>query len=151
MTAQYVYCDPKTEETCYDEWYNAVSCSLISEGGCPCPGDQIKCDADLANGCVGWCTEVCCDWDNEYACWDSKVCVKYGDPCPCPRDKRECYPGTGVCSSICCDDITEETCYGRDGVHASSCAKVRLSLQFFGVFFNFTFLNGLGSFYNKVC
>ena len=147
-----MYCDPKIEDTCYDESFKAVSCSLISEGGCPCPTGQSRCDADLANGCVGWCTEVCCDWTNEYVCEGSKECAKHGDPCPCPDGKKECYPGSAVCSSICvdCDDSTEETCYGREGT-ASSCAKVRLSLQFFGVFFNFTFLNGLGSFYNKVC
>lgn len=31
-----VKCDIKTEETCFDDWYKAKSCSLISDGGCPC-------------------------------------------------------------------------------------------------------------------
>ena len=146
-----MYCDPKTEETCYDKWYNAVSCSLISEGGCPCPSGQFRCDADLANGCVGWCTEVCCDWTNEYACWDLKECAKYEDGCPCHKDQTECFPGSGVCSSVCCDDSTEETCYGPDGITASSCAKVSLSLQCFVVFFCHIFLNALGSINTTVC
>lgn len=124
-----MYCDPRTEETCYDESYNAVSCSLISEGGCPCPEGLLRCGADLANGCVGWCTDVCCDWATEYGCYPSKVCAKYdGDGCPCPEDQQECLIGSGVCSSICCDS-DEESCYGPDGYTVSSCAKVRLSLE----------------------
>jgi hypothetical protein len=149
-TTPYVFCNPKIEETCYDEWGKAVSCSLISEGGCPCPTGQFRCDADLANGCVGYCTDVCCDLNNEYACrGSSKECVKLGDPCPCPEGKKECSPGTGVCSTVCCDEWTEVTCYGRDGM-ASSCAKVSLSLlQCFDVYFYFNFLNTLGSIRKK--
>jgi len=62
-----VSCGSKTEETCYDKWYKPVSCSLMSEGGCPCPEGTERCGADPANGCVGYCTDVCCDWTkNEY-------------------------------------------------------------------------------------
>ncbi len=149
-----MYCDPKTEETCYDEWYKAVSCSLISEGGCPCPEGQFRCNADLANGCVGWCTDLCCDWANEYACTDSKVCVKYdGDGCPCSEGQMECYPGAGVCSSICsCGDSSiEETCYAPDGMTISSCAKVSLSLLCFIVFIEFIFINAPCSVYLTDC
>ena len=126
-----MHCDPKTEETCYDESYNPVSCSPISEGGCPCPEGLFRCGADLANGCVGWCTDVCCeDWATEYVCYDLKVCAKYGgDGCPCPEGQEECIPGDGVCSSVCCDYETEETCYGPDGYTASYCKKVRISLE----------------------
>ncbi|KAL3775862.1 hypothetical protein ACHAW5_010156 [Stephanodiscus triporus] len=117
-----VSCDPKTEETCYDETYTtAVSCALISDGGCPCPEGQERCGADLANGCVGWCTDLCCDWTNEYACYGDinfKACATYGDGCPCPEGQSECY--LGFCSNACCDMSTEEYCYGPD--NTSFCA-----------------------------
>ena len=123
-------CDLKTEETCYDETYTkAVSCSLISDGGCPCPQGQERCGADLENGCVGWCTDICCDWINEYACYDLKVCAKVEDGCPCPEGRTECYPGAGVCSDVCCESSTEEQCYGSDNT-PSFCAPVSLFLVF---------------------
>ena len=119
-------CDHKTEETCYDETYTkAVSCSLISDGGCPCPKGQERCGADLENGCVGWCTDVCCDWTNEYACYDLKVCAKIEEGCPCSEGRKECYPGVGVCSDVCCESSTEEQCYGSD--NTSFCAPVSFS------------------------
>ena len=128
---------------CYDESYNAVLCLLISEEGCPCPEGQVRCNADLVNGCVGYCTaDVCCDWTTEYVCHDSKVCAKYdGDGCPCADDQMECFPGAGVCSSICCDSTIDETCYGSDGYTVSSCAKVRLSPEIVFAHSLFSFLN----------
>jgi len=122
-TKTFVSCDLKTEETCYDETYTkAVACSLISDGGCPCPQGQERCGADLENGCVGWCTDICCDWINEYACYDLKVCAKIEDGCPCPEGRQECYPGVGVCSDVCCESSTEEQCYGSD--NTSFCAPI---------------------------
>ena len=44
---QDVCCDEQTEETCYgydyvlDTSYN--TCALIADGGCACPGNQVKC------------------------------------------------------------------------------------------------------------
>jgi hypothetical protein len=124
-----VSCNLKTEEICYDETYTkAVSCSLISDGGCPCPQGLERCEADLENGCVGYCTDICCDWINEYACHDLKVCAKIEDGCPCPEGRVECFPGDGVCSDSCCDLSTEELCYGSNDT--SFCAPVSLSRMF---------------------
>jgi hypothetical protein len=136
-----VSCDPKTEETCYDEWHTkAVSCALISDGGCPCPEGQERCDADLANGCVGECTDLCCDWTYEYACygsyWDGdinfKACGTYKDGCPCPDGQTECHHG--FCSDACCDMSTEQLCHGPD--NTSICVPVSLPRECFVVLFN---------------
>ncbi len=122
-------CDLKTEEICYDETYTkAVSCSPFSLGGCPCPQDQERCGADLENGCVGWCADICCDWTKEYVCYGLKVCTKIEDGCPCPEGWKECYPGAGVCSDVCCDSSTEEQCFGSN--NTSFCALVSLSCMF---------------------
>jgi len=129
----FVGCDFRTEETCYDEWYKAVSCSLISDGGCPCLEGTERCGADPANGCLGYCTTVCCDWaQNEYACynynpysWPTYTEVSCGtieDGCSCPEGQTECIKGQGFCSNACCDQATEEHCYGPN--NTSFCAKL---------------------------
>ncbi len=128
---EYVSCDSKTEETCYDEWYTPVSCSLISEGGCPCPEGTERCGADPANGCVGYCTDVCCDWTkNEYACYEAwqpytvatGFCATIEDGCSCPEGQTECIKGQGFCSNACCDQTLEEHCYGPN--NTSFCASI---------------------------
>ena len=122
-----VSCDYKTEETCYDEWYKPVSCSLMSEGGCPCPEGTERCNADLANGCVGYCTDACCDWNNEYTCFEAwqpntGFCATFEDGCSCPKGQTECIKGQGFCSNACCDLTLEEHCYGPN--NTSFCAKI---------------------------
>ena len=122
-----VSCDSKTEETCYDEWYKPVSCSLMSEGGCPCPEGTERCNADLANGCVGYCTDACCDWNNEYTCFEAwqpntGFCATFEDGCSCPKGQTECIKGQGFCSNACCDLTLEEHCYGPN--NTSFCAKI---------------------------
>ena len=127
-TTSFVSCDLRTEETCYDEWHTAVSCSLISDGGCPCPEGTERCGADPANGCVGYCTDVCCDWtQNEYACYEAwqphtGFCATIEDGCSCPEGQTECIKGQGFCSNACCDQATEEHCYGPN--NTSFCAKI---------------------------
>ncbi len=103
-------------------------CLLVSGGGCPCPQDQQRCGADLENSCVGWCTDLCCNWTNEYVCYDLKVCATIENGCPCPEGQKECYPGAGVCSDVCCDSSTEEQCYGSKDM--SFCAPVSFSCMF---------------------
>ena len=113
----FVSCDSKTEETCWDNNFKPVSCSLISKGGCPCPEGTERCDADPANGCAGYCTDVCCDWTTEYACYESwqpntGFCAAIEDGCSCPEGQTECIKGQGFCSNACCDQNLEEHCYG---------------------------------------
>ena len=120
-------CDPKTEETCYDDaWSKAISCSLISDGGCPCPEGLVRCDADLANGYVGYCTGVCCDWKkNEYHCYEGNglfSCGTFEEGCTCPEGQNECDKHSGFCSNVCCDYRREEHCYGPN--NTSVCAKI---------------------------
>ena len=122
-------CDPRTEDTCYDDLGKAISCSLISDGGCPCREGLVKCNADLANGYAGYCTAVCCDWKkNEYYCFGGGGqaftdlgCGTIKDGCACPEGQQECIKNDGFCSDVCCDHDSEEYCYGPN--NTSVCAK----------------------------
>eukprot|EP01082_Thalassiosira_pseudonana_P006863 g14965.t1 g14965 contig21:262136-264265(+) len=120
-------CDYETEETCYDENYNAESCAPYADGGCPCPSGEERCGA--YEGYLGYCTSVCCPDDSE-TCFDEnhkpESCAPYADGgCPCPSGEERCgaYEGyLGYCTSdVCCDYETEETCYDEN-YNAESCA-----------------------------
>ena len=130
-------CDIKTEESCWDDM-KVISCSLISDGGCPCPKGLVQCN-------TGFCEEVCCDSDNEYTCYEGgqneyisynkggqtntvefnstkDFCGTIEDGCACPEGQQECGKLSGFCSNVCCDRGSEEHCYGPD--NTSYCAKI---------------------------
>jgi hypothetical protein len=135
-TLEELECNIMTEEMCFDDWFNAISCSLISDGGCPCREGYVRCGADLANGNVGYCTEACCDLENEYICSEDLqppdtggifkptkfFCGTIEDGCACPEGQQECVELSGFCSNVCCDQVSEEHCYGPD--NTSYCAKI---------------------------
>jgi len=128
-----VCCDDATEETCYNDEWNAESCKAIAEGGCPCPEGEVKCGADEMYGYPGYCSAVCCDDATEETCyddeWNAESCAPIGEGCPCAGEGEErCgvdetfgYPG--YCTTACCDEATEETCYNDDR-DAESCAAI---------------------------
>lgn len=111
-------CDLATQETCYDENFYPVSCANISDGGCDCPLGEVKCGA--FKGYAGYCTPVCCDFLSEDTCYNETTsepsfCVKISEGgCPCPPDQIRCGVSDfsiGYCTDVCCDWVTEETCY----------------------------------------
>jgi len=81
-------CDWKTEETCYDDNWNAESCTSISDGGCPCAAGEQKCG--MMDDWAGWCSaEACplsCDWQTEETCYDASwtvtSCAPKSEGCP---------------------------------------------------------------------
>ena len=109
-------CDWTSEETCYDENYNAVDCVPYADGGCPCPEGQERCGA--YEGYAGYCVEpeFCCESDEEI-CYDDFYnptgCVAISDGgCPCPEGETKCdavpeWNITGYCTDICCSDEEE--------------------------------------------
>jgi len=122
------------EEACYGDDGNAESCAAIANGGCPCSEGEQKCGGD-GEYWSGYCAAVCCDdvYSEETCYNDSGVaisCAPYEEGgCPCPEGQQKCgedYPYFfGYCSTstVCCDYLTEETCYDDSGV-ASSCAPI---------------------------
>ena len=126
-----VCCDPATEETCYDDNYDPISCEAITDGGCPCPEGEEKCNADPENGNVGWCAKLCCDSETEEMCFDENYdpisCAAIADGgCPCPEGEERCGANEasgylGYCAKVCCKD-SEEICY--DNYDPISCAAI---------------------------
>ncbi|KAL7465812.1 hypothetical protein ACHAXS_006131 [Conticribra weissflogii] len=125
-----ICCDPLTEETCYSQnTGQPESCSSFADGGCPCPHGQFKCG--VMEGYPGYCASKCCDQSVEEACMDAftgevKSCALIADGgCPCPDGLVKCgvFEGySGYCTEVCCDEITEETCYSDITGHVESCA-----------------------------
>lgn len=73
-------CCGEGEQTCYDDNYDASSCALIEEGGCPCPEGQVKCGG--TDDWAGYCTETCCDPTSEETCYGAngaKTCRKIAE------------------------------------------------------------------------
>lgn len=125
-----ICCDDEAgEETCYDENYNPTGCSLVSEGGCPCPEGEVKCGGN--DWYAGTCTTLCCEEDEE-TCYDDSFnpteCIAISDGgCPCPEGEEKCnampewnYPGW--CVEECCT-IDQETCFDDD-TGAQTCADI---------------------------
>jgi len=123
-------CDIVTEEICLDGEGVIESCAAFSEGGCPCPEGQQKCDwpgalANITNH-PGYCANACCDFSTEQAChdedWNLESCAAYEDGgCPCPEGEEKCtfgatdILGQGVCldPAVCCDLVNgEKPCLG---------------------------------------
>mmetsp|Transcript_20760 Transcript_20760/g.39422 ORF Transcript_20760/g.39422 Transcript_20760/m.39422 type:complete len:882 (+) Transcript_20760:148-2793(+) len=126
-----VCCDDSIEETCYSNaTWEAESCALISEGGCPCEDGEVKCEASL--GFTGYCTDLCCNQPKEEMCYSEDVdyCALISDGgCPCPDGKVKCdndqfYGYSGSCETVCCDETIEETCYSDVTDEAESCALI---------------------------
>eukprot|EP00569_Conticribra_weissflogii_P006955 CAMPEP_0171333602 /NCGR_PEP_ID=MMETSP0878-20121228/4101_1 /TAXON_ID=67004 /ORGANISM="Thalassiosira weissflogii, Strain CCMP1336" /LENGTH=327 /DNA_ID=CAMNT_0011834549 /DNA_START=81 /DNA_END=1064 /DNA_ORIENTATION=+ len=123
-----VHCDIATEETCYsnDGNYTPEYCAKLSEGGCPCDSDEVKCGYGKYSS--GYCTSICCDPLTEETCYDGKLnpveCKKFGEGgCGCSNTKKKkqkqvrcgfSKTNPGYCADVCCDEITEETCMGDD-------------------------------------
>jgi len=95
-----VTCNWQREETCYDDNWNAVSCSLISEGGCPCKEGQSKCGAmEDPEPYAGYCYDgecpLTCDWMTEETCYDDNwvavgcSLISEGG-CPCKEGEIKC-------------------------------------------------------------
>jgi hypothetical protein len=42
----------------FDKW-EPLNCVAMSDGGCPCPYNQVKCG--LTEFYPGYCSDVCCD------------------------------------------------------------------------------------------
>jgi hypothetical protein len=111
-------CDIMTEDTCYDEITSEPSyCAKISEGGCPCPSGQVRCGMNEYS--IGYCTDVCCDWEYEETCYN-------------PRTRRsKCARiEEGGCATqsnnvITCNSDTEETCYDNE-TNPISCAPLEV-------------------------
>mmetsp|Transcript_1290 Transcript_1290/g.2868 ORF Transcript_1290/g.2868 Transcript_1290/m.2868 type:complete len:842 (-) Transcript_1290:261-2786(-) len=127
-----VCCDENTEETCYSRITGyAESCALLSEGGCPCPDGEIKCEGH--DNKIGYCTKVCCDESIEETCFsiftgeaDSCALIIDGG-CPCADGEIKCGVTdaySGYCTSVCCDDLIEETCFSEYTGLAESCALI---------------------------
>jgi len=130
-------CDSKTEEFCYeyDDGYSNPHtnqyCKAIADGGCPCPGDQVRCGADLEMNITGWCTDICCNSNTEEQCYDPPSCAPIVDGgCSCPAGQERCGANlalnyTGWCTDVCCDQITEEFCYNYTGCLSNQyCAAI---------------------------
>jgi hypothetical protein len=49
-------------------------------------------------------------------------CGTIKDGCTCPEGQKECGKLSGFCSNVCCDQASEEHCYGPD--NTSYCAKI---------------------------
>lgn len=138
-----VNCNYYQEETCWDDNWNAVGCALISEGGCPCKGDQVKCGAVPDDNYAGYCTDapcpLTCNWRTHETCYDDNwVAVSCANitegGCPCKGGQVKCgaqldsqYPYAGWCQDgpcpLTCNWETEESCYDENWV-VQSCAKV---------------------------
>jgi hypothetical protein len=130
LLQDHVDCDWGTEETCYDNDFNPSSCSLISEGGCPCSEGEIKCGG--SEFWSGYCVkaEMCCDDNSEEMCFNedgTTSCAEFsyqGGGCPCWKGQIKCgadeeWDSPGYCSfgSVCCD-------YETEGVYNSMCICV---------------------------
>lgn len=86
-------CDIMTEEPCFsDDASFEPYCALISDGGCPCKLDEVRCEVSQYS--IGYCADVC----------------------PCPDGEVRCgaFEGfEGICTTICCAE-SEETCYDEN-------------------------------------
>ncbi|KAL7466632.1 hypothetical protein ACHAXS_006928, partial [Conticribra weissflogii] len=124
-----VCCDDSFEETCYSNaTWEAESCALISEGGCPCQDGEVRCEASL--GDAGYCTDLCCNQPREEMCYSNEgdYCALISDGgCPCPDGTVKCdasYGYSGSCQKVCCDEYIEETCYSDFTGEMESCALI---------------------------
>ena len=113
-----VCCDIMTEDTCFDEETSEPSfCAKITDGGCPCPSGQVKCGVNQYS--IGYCTDVCCDWESEETCYNPRT-----------RRSRCARINEGGCGNeniepISCNPDTEETCYDAES-NPISCAPVEV-------------------------
>jgi len=81
----------------------------------------------------GYCTKVCCDESIEETCFsiftgeaDSCALIIDGG-CPCADGEIKCGVTdaySGYCTSVCCDDLIEETCFSEYTGLAESCALI---------------------------
>ena len=92
----------------------------LSDGGCPCPEGQKKCDAGM------------CDMIHIYHHWwpFSLLLLSFTAPISSPTLLCISDPWIGMtsyyCAMVCCNIITEETCsyYDKDGNFGQYCALV---------------------------
>lgn len=113
-----ICCDIMTEDTCFDEKTSEPAyCAKISDGGCPCLPGQVRCGVNQYS--IGYCTDVCCDWETEETCYNprtgrSRCALRNGGGC----DAASVEP-------VRCNADTEETCYDEDS-NPSSCAPIEV-------------------------
>ncbi|KAL7489518.1 hypothetical protein ACHAW6_015195 [Cyclotella cf. meneghiniana] len=119
-------CNLLTEQPCFDEYWNIISCAPYAEGGCKCPPGQQRCGANAIF--IGYCASLCCDHETEYSCWEMTENFKFDVTscsdtlvgCLCPEGQTKCgYDKTpsGLCSPVCCDANTEVFCSKFDGTN----------------------------------
>jgi hypothetical protein len=111
-----VCCDIMTEHTCYNETNTeALYCAKISEGGCPCQSGQVRCEVSQYS--IGYCTDVCCDWEVEETCYNPRT-----RRTKCARINEGGCKHQSIDQIISCNPDTEETCY--DDKIPTSCAPI---------------------------
>ena len=151
-----VCCEWGKQEKCHERNDNDgrwdVWCQDVSEGGCPCPDGEIRCEDDNYSQDVdniamwqrrprsghrlnpgGHCAPICCDSNVEQTCYDENYepyyCALIEDGgCPCPEGQERCGGDdgwAGTCTEVCCDD-DETTCYDDEG--NKSCSTTGCSL-----------------------
>lgn len=131
-------CCADDEEECYGDWFydpplfnyddeiwdwdwRPLECKPIAEGGCPCPGDKVKCDADPESNFAGYCMDECCTDDQEECNdGDKQTCADFASGgCPCTEEGEiKCGASetwAGICQQpeYCCAD-DEQLCYTTD-------------------------------------
>ncbi|KAL3783211.1 hypothetical protein HJC23_013554 [Cyclotella cryptica] len=117
-------CDFMTEEPCFDEYWNIISCAPYAEGGCPCPAGQERCG--VTDTFLGYCASLCCDPKTQHSCWeltknftfDVTSCAALDVGCSCPEGLTYCglnETPSEMCSPLCCNATTEAFCMVYDG------------------------------------
>eukprot|EP00956_Cyclotella_meneghiniana_P033943 scaffold100583_cov34-Cyclotella_meneghiniana.AAC.2 len=129
-------CCTDQQEACYDyETGGKQTCADIEAGGCPCAEGEVKCGADPENNYAGYCTELCCQ-DDEELCYSSDYSYDYSydddggwnynynypqaescapieaGGCPCAEGEVKCGADpennyAGYCTELCCQDDEE--------------------------------------------
>eukprot|EP00956_Cyclotella_meneghiniana_P015933 scaffold24800_cov44-Cyclotella_meneghiniana.AAC.2 len=136
-------CCTDQQEACYDyETGGKQTCADIEAGGCPCAEGEVKCGADPDYNYAGYCTELCCQ-DDEELCYSSDYSYDYSydypqaescapiaaGGCPCAEEEVKCgampeYNIAGYCTELCCQD-DEELCFSDDWYpQPESCALI---------------------------
>lgn len=123
-------CCTDQQEACYDyETDGKQTCADIETGGCPCAEGEVKCGAMPEWDYAGYCTELCCQDDEELCYSDdwypqAESCAPIeGGGCPCKDGEEKCgampeINYAGYCTNLCCE---EQTCYDWPSFSPSSC------------------------------
>ena len=126
-------CCTDQQEACHDyETGGKQTCADIEAGGCPCAEGEVKCGAMPEYNIAGYCTELCCQDDEELCYSDDswyprpKSCAPIeGGGCPCKDGEEKCgampeINYAGYCTSLCCE-ADQYTCYDLTSSLPTSC------------------------------